>query len=215
MSVSVTRVPACRPEPPELVGQRESTRRANASATRLHREWLVASRRRLQGGQPHGAGRRSQVVDDQDPDPRRYLAVMAVDSYVEVARVAGEDAYRASVPFDVTVVPARLATCKQRGQPPPPVAGRLGGSGGSPSSFSIGCSPAAERSTIDSRVWARSQEERSPHQARLDCASGPRWRRAATAEAPRLAETPRAVVPAIPHMSTPILSPTENRSEHL
>lgn len=46
-----------------------------------------------------------------DPEPPVSLTVLHLrgDSCGEVARVTGEDAYRASVPFDVTVVPARLA----------------------------------------------------------------------------------------------------------
>ena len=46
-----------------------------------------------------------------DPEPPVTLTVLhlAGDRYTEVARVVGDDDYRASLPFEVTIVPARLA----------------------------------------------------------------------------------------------------------
>jgi Uma2 family endonuclease len=46
-----------------------------------------------------------------DPEPPVTLLVFGPrgDAYREVARVEGEEAYRATLPFEVTIVPARLA----------------------------------------------------------------------------------------------------------
>ena len=46
-----------------------------------------------------------------DPEPPVTLTVLHLQgrSYAQVARASGEEAYRATVPFEVTVVPARLA----------------------------------------------------------------------------------------------------------
>jgi Uma2 family endonuclease len=46
-----------------------------------------------------------------DPEPPVTLLVFRSggDVHTEVARVQGEEAYRATVPFEVTIVPARLA----------------------------------------------------------------------------------------------------------
>ncbi len=96
-----------------VVERHEAAQRRLTRVPLLVVEVLSASTRRQDLGSKRlaYAGHGVPVYWVVDPEPPVSLTVLHLrgDGYVEVARVTGDDAYRASVPFDVTVVPARLA----------------------------------------------------------------------------------------------------------
>jgi hypothetical protein len=67
----------------------------------------------MTGGGHHGCHDRTGPLVWTGPDPDRpELTVLELRSgaYEQTAHVTGDDAYRAAVPFPVTIVPAALVT---------------------------------------------------------------------------------------------------------
>ncbi len=96
-----------------VIKQNEATRTRLTGTPSLVVEVLSPSTRRQDLGSKRlayaGSGVPAYWVVDPELPVTLIVFRLEGDAYVEEAMVAGEDAYQATFPFDVTVVPGRLA----------------------------------------------------------------------------------------------------------